>query len=337
MRELVYKFLRALIIYYSVDCVMNSINVKLGWYSSVRKRIKTVLVTGATGFLGSHVTKKLLDLDFNVIILKRSFSDTWRIERVLDRAISYDIDKIEISTPFKKHKIDIIVHTATNYGRKGENVSDIVETNLVFPLQLLEIGVLYKIKSFFNFDTTLNKDSNYYSLSKKQFQNWLIIFANRIRIMNLKLEYIYGEKDDSSKLLPFVIKELLLGAKELNLTRGEQKRDFIYVQDVVDVFIRLINKIDTFCTGFYEYEIGSGKSIPIKELVCRINSQILNANTILNFGALPYRENEIMDSSADITKIKNDIGWCPQTSLEEGLKRTIDWYKERIDSGAPIQ
>ena len=110
---------------------------------------KTILITGATGFLGSHITWTLFNEGFSIIILKRSFSDIWRIREIIDKIRYYDIDKVELEIPFKENEIDCIIHTATNYGKKREKISEIIETNVVFPLKLLEIA------TFFNTDTFL--------------------------------------------------------------------------------------------------------------------------------------------------------------------------------------
>ena len=288
---------------------------------------KTILLTGATGFLGSHLAERLVQEEHKVIILKRSFSDTWRIQHILDKVICYNIDKIPLKKPFEDHNIDVVIHTATKYGRKGESVKEIVEANLYFPLQLLEIAVFFNIVAFFNTDTVLYKYLNYYSLSKKQFVEWLKIFSEKIKIVNLKLEHIYGEKDDTTKFIPWIITQLLKNKKEIKLTEGKQKRDFIYIQDVVEVYCMVLAKIDAFEEGFYEYEIGSGNPIEIKILVELIKKLIGNDNTLLHFGAIPYRKNEIMGSKANLEKVKNDIGWVPKISLEEGLLKTINWYK----------
>ena len=288
----------------------------------------TILLTGATGFLGSHILKNLLDNNFNVIILKRSFSNTWRIDDILDKTIAYNIDKIDIEKTFKENKIDIVIHTATKYGRKNESFLEILDSNLFFPLKLLDLSLRYNVKTFLNTDTTAyNHFINYYSLTKMQFVEWLKLLDNKIRIFNLKLEYIYGEADDTSKFLPMLIINLLKGVNTIDLTPGNQERDFIYIEDVVNAYIDIILEKDNFSNGFYEYSIGSGESIKIKDLVLLIKKMTNNEVTQLNFGALQYRSNEIMYSKANIKKIKDEVGWTPKFSLEEGLKRTILWYK----------
>ncbi len=89
----------------------------------------TILLTGATGFLGSHLLHRLLKLNYDVVILKRSTSNTWRIESVLSKIKCYDIDKVAIEKPFEEQKIDAVIHTVTNYGRNNSSVSTIVDTN----------------------------------------------------------------------------------------------------------------------------------------------------------------------------------------------------------------
>jgi len=291
---------------------------------------KTVLITGATGFLGSHISLRLFRKGFNIIILKRSFSDLWRINKIINNIKFYDIDKVELEVPFRENKIDFIIHAATNYGRQKAKLEEIIETNINYPIKLLEIAIFYKTDAFFNTDTSLNRYINYYSLSKKQFVEWLRIFKDKIKIFNFKLEYVYGEMDDYSKFIPFIIRELILKVKEIKLTGGQQKRDFIYVEDVVSSYEAILDSFDKYPTGFYEYEIGTGIATSIKEVVLLLKELTLNDETYLNFGGLSYRDNEIMESKANLKKIKEDVGWEPKVSLKEGLEKVVNWYKNNI-------
>lgn len=292
---------------------------------------KLFLVTGATGFLGSHLVKSLLKQNYQVIILKRSFSDTWRINDVLSELIIFDLDCCEIEQPFKEiKKIDAIIHTSTCYGRHGESISDIFTTNTFFPLKLIETALSFNVNTFINTDTSVNKFSvpylglPNYSLSKYQFLQWGKLFSSidNFRFVNLIVEYMFGPYDNESNLVSYVIQNCLTNSEELKLTPGEQQRDFIYINDVVAAYIHLLKNIDHVVTGYIEYELGVGKSISLRQFVETIH-HLTNSSTQLNFGALPYRDSEIMHSQANIEPL-NKLGWFPQWKLEDGLRETIN-------------
>ncbi|QHU98990.1 NAD-dependent epimerase/dehydratase family protein [Synechocystis sp. CACIAM 05] len=287
----------------------------------------TVLVTGATGFLGSHLVKAFLDQGYRVIILKRSFSSTSRIDDVLARCVVYNIDQCELSEPFNDfQKIHAIVHTATCYGRRNETTSQIVESNVLFPLQLLELATC-NTDIFFNTDTSLSGYLNSYSLSKKHFLDWGKQFSasKKIKFVNLGLEHIFGPGDDESKFVTYVIKNCLRNATQLNLTKGEQLRDFIYVDDVVAVYQLLLSTIWDLPDYYQAYSVGSGNAITVRQLVMLIHC-LTNSRTELNFGAVPYRDGEIMLSQADLDPLKK-LGYLPSLSLEESLQKTIELEK----------
>ena len=283
-----------------------------------------ILVTGATGFLGSHLVQMLVKLNYQVIILKRHNSKLNRLKKVLNNLISYDIDTVEISRPFKEHsKIDAIIHTATCYGRANESFSEILATNVILPLQLLEIATAFNIKLFVNTDTVLAKYLNGYALAKNQFLEWgkLITKIQKIRFINIKLEHMYGPGDNDSKFTTHVIKSCFTNVPELKLTFGEQTRDFIYIDDVVSAYLTLLQQSQEPLEWFQEYELGSGQSISIRNFVETVH-KITNSHTQLNFGALPYRDDEIMYSQADTTALQQ-LGWSSRTTLTEGIEKTI--------------
>ena len=292
--------------------------------------IKTVLLTGATGFFGSHLCERLVHDGYNVIILKRSTSDTWRIADIMDQLISYDIDKTPLSRTFIDNEINAVIHAATNYGRKKESIPEIVDANLMFPLQVLELASKNNVEVFLNTDTTLSKDINYYSLSKKQYREWLKKYSERLKIFNLKLEHLYGEKDSTDKFITMVIDSFLKSKEEIKLTEGDQVRDFVYVGDVVQAYIKILGNLSNHNKQFTGYSLGSGTGTTIREIVGKIKSLTNNTGTRTEFGAIKYRKNEIMKSVADISKVSKDLGWIPRTSLESGLQKTVEWQARHI-------
>ncbi|AFY59966.1 NAD(P)-dependent oxidoreductase [Synechococcus sp. PCC 6312] len=281
----------------------------------------TVLVTGATGFLGSHLVSAFLDQGHQVVILKRSFSNATRIKNILSECIIYDIDQCELHQPFQDLKqIDIVVHTATCYGRNAESAATILKSNIEFPLDLLETAIYFNTTTFFNTDTILDSHLNYYALSKKHFLDWArqLLKNKKIQFLNIKLQHIYGPGDDDSKFVTSIMKKCLQNLRSIDLTPGEQKRDFIYIDDVISAYLFLFNNLEKIYSDFLQVEVGTGNVISIRELVEMIH-RITLSSSHLNFGVIPYRENEIMISQAK-TQVLNSLGWYPKHSLDTALQ-----------------
>mgnify|MGYP001116904622 CR=1 FL=1 len=285
----------------------------------------TILLTGATGFLGSYLLESFINLNFNVIILKRSTSSKKRINHFINKIIYYDVDLISsLDDVFVQNKVDIIVHTACSYGRSNESLKEIINTNLIFGINLVESGIKFKVKTFINTGTLLPRNINNYSLSKSQFTDWLKIKSSEIQVINLKIEHMYGPKDDEKKFLPWIINEMLIGTENINLTSGVQKRDFIYIDDVVASYNLIINKRKKL-DSWNEFDVGTASFVHVKDFIIQIANELenrYNVNIIsrLNFGAINYRKGDIMIPQLDNSKLLS-LGWVPKISLAEGIKR----------------
>lgn len=293
---------------------------------------KNILLTGATGFLGAHLLTRLVMKNYNVIVLKRTFSDLWRIKDLITEVGSYNLDKVDIGDVFKENSIDVIIHLATDYGKKNNNdVSALVEANVCFAARLLNLAVSNDVKFFINTHTHTGSNYTLYSATKNAFiEIAKFFFANHvIHFVNLKLEYMYGEKDDSTKFVPFVIENILRG-KEIKASPGEQKRDFIYVADVVNAYIKVLENLENLKEKFLEFNIGTGESISFKDFIKRIE-HIIGVRADIKWSALPYRNNEIFDVKADIRTAAGLLKWKPEISLENGLANTVNWYKSLKD------
>jgi nucleoside-diphosphate-sugar epimerase len=294
--------------------------------------METVLLTGATGFLGSHLLERLVKENHHVIALKRTFSDTWRIKHLLPEITSYDMGKVSLEDIFRENKIDAIIHTATTYGKKGEDNAAIIESNLLLPLRLLDLSAFYNVGSFINTDSFFNtadlncKYLSGYSLSKRQLVEWLKLLSGKMQIVNLRIEHLYGPKDSDNKFVIWIIRELIKNTPVLRLTKGEQKRDFIYVSDAVNAFVLTLNKRKEL-PGYSRFEVGTGESISIREFSVQVKEAVSEISgkeisTVLDFGAVPYAGGEIMESKAENSALKN-LGWNCSVTLREGLEKTI--------------
>ena len=293
-----------------------------------------ILLTGATGFLGNALAEKFCEQGHQVYGLVRENSSPDKKRQLLKKGVML-LQSNLISSCITESNIDCVVHTATNYGREGTDLSEILDSNLILPLKILkEIAKKRKNITFINTDSFFNKDNNVYSplidysLSKKSLLEWLFYFSDLFPIINMRIEHIYGPNDGPGKFIPFVTEKMLdTKIKKIDFSPGLQVRDFIYIADVVDAFCLIVKDISVDVpNGFVEYQIGTGTPTSIKDLVQKMAS-ISGSNADLIFGALPYREKEIM-SSVSNCDFQTKYNWTHRTNLEKGLLEVITSLKE---------
>ena len=118
-------------------------------------------------------------------------------------------------------------------------------------------------------------------------------------------------------------------APKIELTPGQQIRDFIYIDDVVNALELIIRTAKISIPGYQEFNIATGESITIENFVRLVQKICCNKTTELQFGVLPYRENELMASTIDTSKIVG-LGWKPNFSLEAGLTKTIGLERKTL-------
>lgn len=288
----------------------------------------SILITGGSGFLGSALSKHFLGLGHSVSLLLRTGSQLSRFKDH-DMAV-FRIGRCagdeEISQFIHDVQPQIIVHTACAYGRVGERVIDVVDTNLRLGLQILEATKSIKHPvTFINTGTVLEPTVSDYALSKNQFVAWGKRFGvasgGQLQFINILLQHMYGSDDDPSKFTTHVLKACSENKPTLDLTLGEQHRDFVYIADVVSAYVAVVEQRHTL-GAVQDIEAGSGEAPSVREFVETVH-QLTNSTTKLNFGAIPYRANEAMLCRADISKLK-EMGWAPKYSLLSGLKETIE-------------
>jgi nucleoside-diphosphate-sugar epimerase len=293
-----------------------------------------VLLTGATGFLGSHLLKGLLASGHAVVVLKRSGSSTARIAGHLSCVSSYDLDSVPLKAVFERAPIDAVIHAATAYGREGVSAGEVVATNVVLGTELLEAAAACGVPLFMNTGTFSAKGVELpdglaqYVRTKRQFSEIGVRFAARSRIafVELQLEHVYGPADGKTKFVPTLLEALIEGRAEFDLTRGAQLRDFVYVDDVVAAYLRVLERRADIAGPSQRFEVGSGEAVALADFV-RLAREIAGSATKLNFGALPDRAGDMPHSAADISALRR-LGWAPQVSLREGLERTVRAMRE---------
>jgi CDP-paratose synthetase len=287
-----------------------------------------ILLTGITGYLGSYLAKMLIREGHNVIALKREKSSLQRLKGLEDEIVFYNMENLDIRLPFTQHgQVEVVIHTSTCYGRLGETFSEIFEINTAFPLKLFETAISFNVLRFFNTDTILHPDINTYSLTKRYFSDWgkRMDTIKSIQFINIRLDHFYGPGDNLSKFTTWVVESCIKNVPEIKLTWGEQKRDFIFIEDLVSAYKLILDQNMESDNSYQNIDFGSGKSITVRDFVETVH-RLSDSSTKLFFGALSYRTNEPMNNQMDIG-LMNAIGWSPCYSLEKGLEKTLSYSK----------
>ena len=287
----------------------------------------TLLITGVTGFLGSALARELCKT-YRIIGLKRHASDILRIADIAHDIKLYDVERVSLETLFQETSIDFVIHAATDYGSHGV-VTEVLESNVRYPLSLLSLSILSGVKAFINTDTFYTPNYGaleYYSLSKRQFLEWAKQLNDYMQVINLKIGVLFGPMDNSDKFTPSMIRRLLANEARIDLTLGEQKRNFLYVEEAARIYRLVLESINNIPLGFNEFNIGSDETHSIRDYIEWLHS-LTQSRSCLKFGALPYRVNEIMAPDADISQLQR-LGWKPKVTLKKALIRTIDYEKK---------
>jgi UDP-glucose 4-epimerase len=304
---------------------------------------KEVLVTGAAGFIGSHLVRRLVAEGALVHILLKKGESRWRIQDLLSHLTLWEADLCDLAAlqyALSLFNPRIIFHLAAHVdtAQSWDIVPSMIQNNIVGT-----VNILMALKDT-GFDTFVYASSSEeygdlssplsegqreapispYSFSKLSGTAFCQMAAKTfaLPITILRLFPTYGPSQQGSMLIPSAIHDLLL-KQEFRMTAGEQRRDFIYVDDVVNAFILIAGSEHTKGEVF---NVGSGKPRKVKEIVELIRQYIGDDVSVIR-GAIPCRAGEGKECYCDNSKIRQLTNWSPKVSLKEGLRETVAWYK----------
>lgn len=304
---------------------------------------KTCLITGASGFIGSVLARKLVQKGDNVHLILRTEARTWRIDDLLDRTTIHtsDLSSLpELTRILKRVNPDIIYHLATNGAYSSQdNANQIIQTNILGTWNLLQASkdINYQLfvntgssseygsKDFAMRETDLLEPSSYYAVTKSA-QTLLcshIAKQEQKPIVTIRPFSVYGPYEEPTRLFPTLIKSLSEHLP-MNLVSPNTARDYIYVDDVVEAYLKipLLKKNP----GEY-FNIGSGIQYTIKELV-DLAVESTGQNTEFRWGKMKARSWDTNNWVADNSKARQLLKWVPRTDLKTGIKLTWDWYQK---------
>jgi len=315
-----------------------------GGYGMNRK----ILVTGGTGFIGSRVVKRLIEVGDIPIVLKRSFSNIWRVKEFIDKVITYDIDKVSIEQVFRKEKIDGVINLAVSY-KKYASISDIdelIDVNVKLPVRLLELCKLSNIRlfvtagSYFQYshddsvlsDYRLSAARNLYSASKSALGDIMRYYSKyeNVKTAELIIFTPYGEMDHEERLIPHIIKQKLSGNK-VNLTQGFQRLNLVYVEDIADAFVKAIDLTD-FQEPNLIFNIANKESYSIREIIT-VMEELFGSRIEVDWGVKKAEELDLSKNySVDTEQAEKILKWRPRFNIYDGLRNTIAYYRRKYDA-----
>lgn len=312
---------------------------------------KNILITGSVGFIGFHVAKALLERG-EIVIGIDNFNNYYDPKLKKDRNIilekynNYKLyrvdicDKDALNKIFSQEKLDIICHLAAQAGVRYslENPGEYIQTNIQGTVNIFEMARINKISNIIFASSSsvygnnpipwsesqeVNTPINPYGVSKRATELLAYTYHHlyKINMTILRFFTVYGPWGRPDMAYFKFANKIIKGESIDVYNNGKMKRDFTFIDDIVTGTIAAIDNPKS-----YEiYNLGNHQSEELGKFIELIEKN-LGKEAKKNF--LPLQPGDFLENFADIDKAKKDLKFEPKTSIEEGIKKFVDWYKE---------
>lgn len=315
-----------------------------------------ILVTGGAGFIGSHLVDKLIEQGHDVSVVDNLSSGARENLNAIARFYELDIRDPKIALVFEKEKPEAVFHLAAqvNVRKSEENPYEDTLVNAVGGLNVLKNSLKYGVKKFIFTSTggalygetpvvpttenhTLNPISVYGK--NKLFFERMLEFYHRVSGLDysvLRFANIYGPRQNFGQeagVVAIFINKLLAGEAPVVYGDGEQTRDFVYVDDAVRALASLLayNKARAtrrampYAAARAIFNVGTGQEISVNDLFQRISKHISSGTLKPKYKRA--KRGELRRSALSGHRIKEVLGFEPKYDFDEGLKKTIEWFR----------
>lgn len=301
--------------------------------------MKRVLVTGASGFVGAHVARLLVEQGRTVAVLLRPTSDSRRLAPILNRLtlIRGDLSQLgACEAAVRDFAPDGIAHLAWDGVKGADRNGPMQAGNIAASIALYRLSESLDCAAFVGLGSQAEygpapgrldesgptHPTTVYGAAK--LATGLVLermaaTAGR-RLAWLRLFSSYGNDDDPSWMLQYLTRSLLAGERP-SVTAGEQRWDYIHVDDVASA---VVAALDSRAHGMFN--LGSGDARPLRRIIEQLRDLIDPALPI-GFGEVPYRADQVMHLEADIAALREATGWSPKVDLSDGLRRLVEWHR----------
>lgn len=283
-----------------------------------------IAVSGATGYIGGLLIDRLLKDGNYVLGITRKINDKIN-SLILKYPQNFSVCELiseDMSLALQNFMPEVVYSTTCCYETDIKFLEKTVESNYIFPSKLLKYTIhLNGGGRFVNIGTSLPPTLNLYSLTKKQFGELGKFYSDlgKIHFVNVLLESFYGQNEPINRFIPGSIYKFLNNV-DINATSGIQKRDYVKVDDVIDVLVFLAKV--RLQKNFASVPLGAGDAPQIKEILEYLK-EIIGSKSRINFGAIPSRLNE-PSTKADLSVLRR-LGYSKQmTFWKDGLKELVE-------------
>lgn len=294
---------------------------------------KSILIVGGTGFIGKNLINKLKFLNFKILSLSKKKSIPKSRHNIEYKSL--DIVNTKKLKRLNEKKFNIVINLGGNIDHQNPQETRKAHyyglKNLFNNLSLKNLDLFIQIGSSLEYgpskspqiESQLCKPNSCYGKAKLSATKYLIknLKSKKFKLIILRPYQIYGPFQKLDRLIPQTI-NCYLKKKKFECSEGNQKRDFLYVEDFVSLILKIINK-KKIKSGIYN--VGSGKPVKVKDIIKLINKLIKFGKPV--FGKIKMRKDEAMSLYPNTKKIKKNFNWKPKTSLKSGLKKTIKYYE----------
>ena len=305
----------------------------------------TILLTGAAGFVGSHVLRALVHRGAQVTAVVRPGADLSRIEDVVPHVaiVEHDIVAELNPIPSSVGRIDCVVHLAW-HARPGSYLDSMANVDhLRASLRLMTALEGRGCRRFVAVGTCVEYDTRPGLLTEEAPLRPLSLHASTKTALYLtaqawardrgisfawpRLFFVYGPGERHGRLVPDVATALLAGLP-VDTTFGEQVRDYLHVEDMADAYARVaLSNLEG------AINIGSGHPVVVRDVIAKL-AAIIGRPELIRWGAKPPRAYDPPFVCADPSRLRRELGWVPRISLDEGLATTVHWWQRRGSTAA---
>ena len=291
-----------------------------------------IVVSGAAGYLGGRLVEAFLKngCSFLGIVHKQN-------ENLRNLSLKYEnleICELEIDDllySMSKFYPTVVISTTCSYETDAKYLIKTIDSNYIFPSKLLKCAIQLERKMrFISISTSLPPSLNLYSLTKEQFSESGKYYSSigKIQFVNVLLESFYGADEPDERFIKRSVKNFLLG-RNVDATIGTQKRDYVEIDDVIDVLM-FLSATENLKSDYDTIQLGSGFAPSIREILGFLNETV-GTKSVINFGAVPSRPSE-PSTKADLSRLR-ELGYTKEmTYWKDGMKKMGEEIKnESID------